>query len=102
MFSELGREVPPDPAVEDPRQSLDLRQEVRAVLEELPENYRSVLVLRDLENFSTSEIAAILDRKEATIRWRLAEARNRFSELWSRRQNGATKGLLNPLDGESA
>lgn len=102
LFSDLGREVPPDPAVEDPRQTLDLRQEVRAVLEELPENYRSVLVLRDLENFSTSEIAAILDRKEATIRWRLAEARNRFSELWSRRQNGATKGLLNPLDGESA
>ena len=45
-----------------------------------------MLVLRDLENFSTSEIAAILNRKEATIRWRLAEARNRFQALWERRQ----------------
>ena len=56
------------------------------VIEEIPEKYSTVLVLRDLENFSTSEIAAILDRKEATIRWRLAEARNRFQALWERRQ----------------
>ena len=98
LFSEFGRDTPPDPAVEDPRGSLDLRQEVRAVLDEMPENYRSVLVLRDLESFSTAEIAAILDRKEATVRWRLAEARNRFSELWTRRQNGATTGLINPAE----
>jgi RNA polymerase sigma-70 factor (ECF subfamily) len=62
----------------------------------MPETYRSVLVLRDLENFSTSEIAAILNRKEATIRWRLAEARNRFEALWRRRQNGATTALIAP------
>ena len=40
-----------------------------------------------MENFSTSEIAAILDRKEATIRWRLAEARNRFKAIWTKRQD---------------
>jgi RNA polymerase sigma-70 factor (ECF subfamily) len=45
-----------------------------------------VLVLRDLENFSTSEIAAITNRKEATIRWRLAEARREFQRLWTERQ----------------
>ena len=39
-----------------------------------------------MENFSTSEIAAILNRKEATIRWRLAEARNMFQRLWTKRQ----------------
>jgi RNA polymerase sigma-70 factor (ECF subfamily) len=94
LFSDIGRETPPDPEVADPRKAIDLGQEVRAVLDELPEKYRSVLVLRDLENFSTSEIAAILNRKEATIRWRLAEARNRFEELWSRRQNGATTALI--------
>lgn len=102
VFTDMGRETTPDPAMEDPRGTIDLRQEVRTVLDELPENYRSVLVLRDLENFSTSEIAAILDRKEATVRWRLAEARNRFSELWIRRQNGATIGLMNPSDANVA
>jgi len=90
LFSDRLSDRQPDPEVADPRKSLDLSQEVRAVLEQIPDKYRSVLVLRDLENFTTSEIAAILDRKEATIRWRLAEARNRFQKLWLRRQGQTT------------
>ena len=87
LFSESWAENPPDPASADPRTRLDLEQEVRFVLEQIPEHYRTVLVLRDLENFSSSEIAAILNRKEATIRWRLAEARTRFEQIWRRRQS---------------
>ena len=87
LFSESGTEKPIDPEDRDPREQIDVSQEVHRVLDEIPEKYRSVLVLRDLENFSTSEIAAIMNRKEATIRWRLAEARNRFQRLWSLRQN---------------
>ena len=75
-----------DPATADQRDALDLYQEVRLVLDQIPEKYRTVLVLRDLENFSTSEIAAITNRKEATIRWRLAEARAKFQKLWTARQ----------------
>src|SRR5258707_641023 len=85
LFSDSRSEKGPDPAVSDPRESLDLEQEVRRVLDAIPEKYRAVLILRDLENFSTSEIAAIMHRKEATIRWRLAEARMRFQEIWERR-----------------
>jgi RNA polymerase sigma-70 factor (ECF subfamily) len=85
LFSESPSEKAPDPSVVDPRIHQNLQEEVRTVLDEIPENYRSVLILRDLENFSTSEIAAILDRKEATIRWRLAEARTRFQKLWEQR-----------------
>ena len=76
----------PDPASADPRTHQELHEEVRSVVDEIPEQFRTVLALRDLEGFSTSEIAAILDRKEATIRWRLAEARLRFQEAWTRRQ----------------
>lgn len=90
LFTDASAERSPDPAIADPRQALDLRQEVEAVLERIPEKYRTVLVLRDLENFSTSEIAAILNRKEATIRWRLSEARQRFQDLWVRRRDGRT------------
>lgn len=96
LFSDSRVEKGPDPAVVDPRDALDLEQEVRKVLESIPEKYRTVLILRDLENFSTSEIAAILHRKEATIRWRLSEARMRFQELWQRRQTGEVAPLLNP------
>jgi len=95
LFSDSRVEKGPDPAVADPRESLDLEQEVRRVLEAVPEKYRTVLILRDLENFSTSEIAAILHRKEATIRWRLAEARMRFQEHWQRRQGGDKAALVN-------
>lgn len=88
-FSQRRQEEPRpmEPSVADPRLDLDLSQEVRTVLDRVPEKYRTVLVLRDLENFSTSEIAAILNRKEATIRWRLAEARTKFQKLWTARQN---------------
>ncbi len=85
LFSESSSERPMEATTPDPRYALDIKQEVRAALEQIPEKYRTVLILRDLENFSTSEIAAILDRKEATIRWRLAEARNRFRTVWTRR-----------------
>ncbi|MBM82000.1 MAG: RNA polymerase subunit sigma [Planctomycetaceae bacterium] len=85
LFSERTIERTPEPEISDPREALDLKQEVQIVIEQVPEKYRTVLVLRDLENFSTSEIASILDRKEATIRWRLAEARSMFQRLWVKR-----------------
>ena len=85
LFSESSSERPMEATTPDPRNALDIKQEVRAALNQIPEKYRTVLILRDLENFSTSEIAAILDRKEATIRWRLAEARTRFRTVWTRR-----------------
>ena len=81
-----SRETAFDPGSPDPRPAADTAAAVRFAIEQLPEKYRTVLVLRDLENFSTSEIAAVLGRKEATIRWRLAEARTRFRDVWLRQQ----------------
>jgi RNA polymerase sigma-70 factor (ECF subfamily) len=73
----------PDP---DPRAQADLAQEVQFVLAQLPVSYRTILVLRDLEGFSSSEVAAIVGRREATVRWRLCRARDKFREIWRRRQ----------------
>ena len=86
LFSEAGEDRVPDPPAPDPRGELDLTQEVQKVLVDIPETYRTVLVLRDLEGFSTSEVAAVTERSEATIRWRLAEARRMFKDAWERRQ----------------
>ena len=72
----------PDPRVRD-----ELAQEVRFVLERLPAAYRAILVLKDIEGFSTAEVAAIVNRREATVRWRLAKAREQFRDLWERRQS---------------
>jgi RNA polymerase sigma-70 factor (ECF subfamily) len=82
----------PDP---DPRIQAELAQEVQFILALMPVSYRTILVLRDLEGFSSSEVAAIVGRREATVRWRLSKARERFREIWERRQNdprGVAKG----------
>ena len=94
LFSEAGEDRVPDPAAADPRSDIDLSQEVHMVLVDVPETYRTVLVLRDLEGFSTSEVAAVTERSEATIRWRLAEARRMFKEAWERRQRSITEEQL--------
>lgn len=86
LFSDSSRDHVPDPEVRDPRVELDLSQEVQLVLAEVPEAYRTVLILRDLEGFCTADVAAVTDRSEATIRWRLAEARRMFREAWERRE----------------
>jgi RNA polymerase sigma-70 factor, ECF subfamily len=75
----------PDP---DPRIQAELAQEVQFVLALMPVSYRTILVLRDLEGFSSSEVAAIVGRREGTVRWRLSKAREKFRELWERHRDG--------------
>lgn len=76
--------------VDDARDHLDLSQEVQHVLAKIPLQYRTVLTLRDLEGFSTSEVAAIVGREDATVRWRLGKAREMFREIWERREGVRT------------
>ena len=78
----------PDP---DPRLRAELAQEVQFMLEKVPVLYRTILVLRDLEGFSSAEVAAIIGRREATVRWRLAKARELFRDLWERRQDASSE-----------
>lgn len=94
LFTDAGTGTPPDPASPDPRSDRDLAHEVHTVLEQIPETYRTVLVLRDLEGFCTSEVAAVTERSEATIRWRLAEARKMFKDAWERRERSIEQERL--------
>lgn len=61
-----------------------LRAELRAVLErkldELPEAFRTVFVLRSVEELSVEEVAQILDLPEATVRSRHFRARSMLRE----------------------
>ncbi|HEY6376792.1 MAG TPA: RNA polymerase sigma factor [Edaphobacter sp.] len=61
----------------DPEQSTS-KAEVRELLEEavlgLPEQYRTVIMLRDIEELSTSETAAALDLTEQNVKVRLHRA----------------------------
>jgi RNA polymerase sigma-70 factor (ECF subfamily) len=80
----------PDP---DPRIREELAQEVRFVLDRIALPYRTILVLRDLEGFSSAEVAAIVGRREATVRWRLARAREQFRQHWERRHGSGREGV---------
>jgi RNA polymerase sigma-70 factor (ECF subfamily) len=56
-----------------------LQSEMKVLLEtairELPETYRSVVLLRDMEELSTQETAQILDVSEDVVKTRLHRAR---------------------------
>ncbi len=54
---------------------LEMRKLLLQAIEELPHNYRSVLVMRDLEHLSTREVAEALELKEAAVKMRLHRAR---------------------------
>lgn len=53
----------------------ELRARVRAHIEELPETYRSVILLRDIAQLDTRETAAILEITENAVKIRLHRAR---------------------------
>ena len=53
----------------------ELGRKLRQAILELPEKYRMVLVLRDIEGFSTEACAQILNLTPANIKVRLHRAR---------------------------
>jgi RNA polymerase sigma factor (sigma-70 family) len=57
------------------------QQILRQALEELPVEFREVVVLRDLEGFSYKEIADIANIPAGTVMSRLARARERLKQL---------------------
>lgn len=61
---------------------METRSHVKRILEKVPERYRQLLVLRDLEGFTSKEIAEIAGWNHATVRWRLHRARKIFRAAW--------------------
>ncbi len=53
----------------------ELKQTIDRAIGALPENYRSVILLRDMEELSTLETARILDLTEDVVKTRLHRAR---------------------------
>lgn len=53
----------------------ELKTELAATIRKLPEIYRSVILLRDVEELSTTEAAQILDVTEDVVKTRLHRAR---------------------------
>jgi RNA polymerase sigma factor (sigma-70 family) len=58
-------------------------QLLKETLEELPLEFREVIVLRELEGMSYKEIAALLGIPVGTVMSRLARARERLERRWT-------------------
>ena len=57
------------------------REQVRAAVQQLPVEFREIIILREYEELSYQEIAAVLDCPPGTVMSRLARARARLREL---------------------
>lgn len=70
--------------------STETKARVRECIDQLPEDYRTVLVLRDIEEFDTDQTAAILGLNPGAVKTRLHRARQ------------ALRTLLNPFMSEES
>jgi RNA polymerase sigma-70 factor, ECF subfamily len=72
------------PAVTSPEGHLEqneMQQMVRAAIDMLPEAYRTVLLLRDIEELDTTETARLLETTENNVKTRLHRARQALRTL---------------------
>ena len=83
-------------------------EEVRARVEEelrnIPEPYRSTVILRDLEEMSYEEIAEVLDVSLGTVKSRLTRGREALRKRLTEyiREVGPELGLLSPDEEQSS
>ncbi len=64
-----------DETAEELLSKKEVAEKVRSAIDELPETYRTILLLRDIEELSTAETAALLEIDEGAARTRLHRAR---------------------------
>jgi RNA polymerase sigma-70 factor (ECF subfamily) len=87
-FKEDGHQVEPSQPWTESAQSMlerdELRAQVRAAIDQLPETYRVVLQLRDIEEMSTEETAEVLGITPNAVKIRLHRARQALRALLDR------------------
>jgi len=86
VINPLPLDMTDDPADSAPNPEARLLQQrtvarVREALEQLPVEFREVLVLREIEGMSYKEIAAVVQVPIGTVMSRLARARDRLSAV---------------------
>jgi len=67
--------------VQEVMESAELRAFVNSAIDKLPDSYRIVLQLRDIQGYATSEVAILLEISEANVKVRLHRARAALKKL---------------------
>ena len=80
VLEELGQNLVPVLSGAEALKRGDVKM-VRESLEELPDEFREVIVLRDLEELSYKQIAEIIKAPLGTVMSRLARAREKLKRI---------------------
>lgn len=83
-FNWAGHHINRPAAVEEPSESAmsqETRTMVREAIDQLPEAYRTVLLMRDIEGLDTAEVARLLETTENNVKTRLHRARQALRTL---------------------
>ena len=72
---------PPGESIDQVVQRQELRDLVRRCIDQLPDSYRTVLLLRDIEELSTEETAKLLGTNAGVVKTRLHRARQALRTL---------------------
>lgn len=80
-----------DPGPEDLAASADVAARLEAAVAALPADARTVVVLRDLEQLSTREVAELLGVSETVVKVRLHRAHARLRTLVADEERGAVR-----------
>jgi RNA polymerase sigma factor (sigma-70 family) len=70
--------------VSSPLIQRELAEVARKILDRMPEKYRTILLLREYEDLSYTDIAGVLGIQLGTVESRLFRARQRFKEMLER------------------
>jgi RNA polymerase sigma-70 factor (ECF subfamily) len=74
----------------------EMRNKLRAALLELPDNYRTVIVLRDIEGLTYEEIARVTDSTLEAIKSRLFRARQTLRRALEPYMNAGLESEIEP------
>jgi RNA polymerase sigma-70 factor (ECF subfamily) len=74
-----------EPSPEQRYQSKEISQAIHAALQKLPEHLRAAIVLKEIEELSYEEIAAVLDTSLGTVKSRISRAREELRRLLQRK-----------------
>ena len=102
MVDEEENERPmPDtaPTPEEHLENRELGRELAAALEEISEEHRRIVLLRDVSGMSYTEIAEVLEISEGTVKSRLSRARIALRKVLLKRGNLFLSAASNPSKG---
>ncbi len=83
--NEINWELPSnDPSPDDKLNTAEFYEKLRLALADLPENFRTVIVLREIQGMSYDEIAGITGASLGTVKSRISRARAKLQSVLSK------------------